>query len=99
MDNNNEKSEHGFVKVPSNSNNVTVDKTKKKKSSSFKTVLISFISGLVGAALILGLCFYVPSFRNLLVSSDSDNSSKEKSTSIPTTEGNTLLATEIAVFE
>ena len=30
MDNNNEKSEHGFVKVPSNSNNVTVDKTKKK---------------------------------------------------------------------
>ena len=31
MDNNNEKSEHGFVKVPSNSNNVTVDKTKKKK--------------------------------------------------------------------
>ena len=77
MDNNNEKSEHGFVKVPSNSHNVTVDKTKKKKSSSFKTVLISFISGLVGAALILGLCFYVPSFRNLLVSSDSDDSSKE----------------------
>lgn len=88
MDNNNEKSEHGFVKVPSNSNNVTVDKTKKKKSSSFKTVLISFISGLVGAALILGLCFYVPSFRNLLVSSDSDDSSKENPISkIFTSEG------------
>ncbi len=88
MDNNNEKSEHGFVKVPSNSNNVTVDKTKKKKSSSFKTVFISFISGLVGAALILGLCFYVPSFRNLLVSSDSDDSSKENPISkIFTSEG------------
>lgn len=88
MDNNNEKSEHGFVKVPSNSNNVTVDKTKKKTSSSFKTVLISFISGLVGAALILGLCFYVPSFRNLLVSSDSDDSSKENPISkIFTSEG------------
>lgn len=88
MDNNNEKSEHGFVKVPSNSNNVTVDKTKKKKSSSFKTVLISFISGLVGAALILGLCFYVPSFRNLLVSSDSDDSSNENPISkIFTSEG------------
>lgn len=88
MDNNNEKSEHGFVKVPSNSNNVTVDKTKKKKSSSFKTVIISFISGLVGAALILGLCFYVPSFRNLLVSSDSDDSSKENPISkIFTSEG------------
>lgn len=88
MDNNNEKSEHGFVKVPSNSNNVTVDKTKKKTSSSFKTVIISFISGLVGAALILGLCFYVPSFRNLLVSSDSDDSSKENPISkIFTSEG------------
>ena len=46
---------------------------KKEKNSTFKVVLTSLVSGIVGASLVLGLCFYVPSFRNLLVSSDSDD--------------------------
>lgn len=85
---NNEKSDHGFVKVSSNSSKVTVDKSKKKCNSTFRTALVSFISGLVGAALILGLCFYVPSFRNLLISSDSGDGSEENPISkIFTSEG------------
>ena len=88
MDNNNEKSEHGFVKVSSDSGKITIDKSKKKCNSTFRTVFVSFISGLVGAALVLGLCFYVPSFRNLLVSSDAGDGSEENPISkIFTSEG------------
>lgn len=88
MDNNKEKSEHGFVKVSSNgkSSGVSLNKTKKEKNSTFKVVLTSFVSGIVGASLVLGLCFYVPSVRNIFVSSDSDESKKEVS-KIFTSEG------------
>lgn len=89
MDNNKEKSEHGFVKVSSNSTKnveTTNSKTKKTKNSTFKTVVISFVSGIVGASLVLGLCFYVPAVRNIFVSSDSDDSKKEVS-KIFTSEG------------
>ena len=78
MDNNKEKSEHGFVKVSSNkSSGVSVNKTKKEKNSTFKVVLTSLVSGIVGASLVLGLCFYVPAVRNIFVSSDSDDTSNE----------------------
>ena len=87
MDNNKEKSEHGFVKVSSNKNTETSNsKANKTKNSTFKVVVTSFISGIVGASLVLGLCFYVPAVRNILVSSDSDDSKKEVS-KIFTSEG------------
>ena len=87
MDNNKEKSEHGFVKVSSNkSSGVSVNKTKKEKNSTFKVVLTSLVSGIVGASLVLGLCFYVPAVRNIFVSSDSDDTSNEVS-KIFTSEG------------
>ena len=87
MDNNKEKSEHGFVKVSSNKNAETSNsKANKTKNSTFKVVVTSFISGIVGASLVLGLCFYVPAVRNLFVSSDSDDSKKEVS-KIFTSEG------------
>ena len=75
MDNNKEKSEHGFVKVSSNSKNTETshNKVNKTKNSTFKVVVTSFISGIVGASLVLGLCFYVPAVRNIFISSDSDD--------------------------
>lgn len=87
MNNNKEKSEHGFVKVSSNKNTETSNsKANKTKNSTFKVVVTSFISGIVGASLVLGLCFYVPAVRNIFVSSDSDDSKKEVS-KIFTSEG------------
>ena len=88
MDNNKEKSEHGFVKVSSNSKNTETshNKVNKTKNSTFKVVVTSFISGIVGASLVLGLCFYVPAVRNIFISSDSDNTKKEVS-KIFTSEG------------
>ena len=87
MDNNKEKSEHGFVKVSSNKNTETSNsKANKTKNSTFKVVVTSFISGIVGASLVLGLCFYVPAVRNIFVSSDSNDSKKEVS-KIFTSEG------------
>lgn len=88
MDNNKEKSEHGFVKVSSNSKNTETshNKVNKTKNSTFKVVVTSFISGIVGASLVLGLCFYVPAVRNIFISSDSDDAKKEVS-KIFTSEG------------
>ena len=78
MDNNKEKSEHGFVKVSSNSKNIETshNKVNKTKNSTFKVVVTSFISGIVGASLVLGLCFYVPNVRNIFIPSDSDDTKK-----------------------
>ena len=89
MDNNKEKSEHGFVKVSSNSkaSGVSLNKTKKEKNSTFKVVLTSFVSGIVGASLVLGLCFYVPAVRNIFVSSDDSDDSKKEVSKIFTSEG------------
>lgn len=88
MDNNKEKSEHGFVKVSSSSKNTETshNKVNKTKNSTFKVVVTSFISGIVGASLVLGLCFYVPAVRNIFISSDSDDTKKEVS-KIFTSEG------------
>lgn len=77
MDNNNEKSEHEFVKVSSNKSEATLGKKNKAKYSTFKVILTSFVSGMIGAALILYLCLYVPDIRNTLLSSDSDEEEKE----------------------
>ena len=88
MDNNKEKSEHGFVKFSSNTKNTSTSNhtVNKTKNSTFKVVVTSFISGIVGASLVLGLCFYVPAVRNIFISSDSDDTKKEVS-KIFTSEG------------
>lgn len=71
MDSNNEKTEHGFVK-----STVQTGSTKKKNHTFLKSFCLPFLVGVIGASLILGLCFYVPSVRNLFVSSDENNSEK-----------------------
>ncbi len=71
MNDNQEKSEHGFVKSTSDYPNL--DSTPKKHNYFFKGFCIPFISGVVGASLVLGLCMYAPSLK------DSDSNDKEKS--------------------
>ena len=76
---NNEKKEHGFVRV---SNETSYNQSKTKNNSLFKNILVSFISGIVGASLVLALCIYVPSIKNVFASSDSEDNDEENSNPI-----------------
>ena len=75
-----------------NNNNFTTSSYKtvsgftEKKHSSAKTVLVSFISGIVGASLVLGVCFGVPGIKNQLFTT-----STTSQTSSNLTNGNTTL--------
>ena len=54
----------------------------KKSSSSFgKSVLIPFTSGIIGAGLVIGTCFGVPSIRDNLLKLDTQSSTISTSTS------------------
>lgn len=56
--------------------------TKKEKSYSFgKTVVIPFISGIVGTGLVIGTCFGVPSVKNKILSGTFQNTSYTSATS------------------
>ena len=44
-----------------------------KKPKQLKNVAVSFISGVLGASLVLGTCFGVPSIRNTLINNTSKN--------------------------
>ena len=54
--------ENIYKKFESNSNN---------NSSFGKSVLIPFVSGIIGASLVIGVCFGVPEFKNKFISSES----------------------------
>ena len=85
--NNKGNSENGFVKV-SPSKAETSKKASTKSHSTFKGVFVSFLAGIVGASLVLGLCFYVPAVRNIFISSDSKSENKDNPISqIFTSEG------------
>ena len=46
-------------------------KEKTKSSTSFaKSILIPFVSGVVGCAVVIGTCFYVPSIRSSILGSE-----------------------------
>lgn len=93
--NNKENSEHGFVKV-SPSKAETSKKASTKSHSSFKGVIVSFLAGIVGASLVLGLCFYVPAVRNIFVSSDSKSENEDNPISqIFTSEGSVSTGVNI----
>lgn len=76
---NNEKKEHGFVRMSSETSS---EKTKSKNGFSFKTVFVSFIAGILGASLVLGLCLYVPSVKRIFTSSESNEEDEENSNPI-----------------
>ena len=73
-DNNVKKTENNKFNFPKNTN-----KIKEKGKTGFgKSVLIPFCSGIIGAAVVVGTCFGVPSIRNNIVGSS--NSTKTTTT-------------------
>lgn len=88
MSENDKKTDYGFVKSTAD---YPTPELPKAKHSFFKTVGVPFVSGVIGASLVLGLGFYVPTLR------DSDNDSKEVE-KIFTTQGATTKAVDITKY-
>ena len=89
MDNDNEfnySSDNNFKQVP------------KKNNGFGKTVFVPFLSGIVGTALVLGVCFGVPNIKNKLIGSNSSvNTDGNSSNSSSNSEYNAKLM-DIAEF-
>lgn len=89
MDNDNEfnySSDNNFKQVP------------KKNNGFGKTVFVPFLSGIVGTALVLGVCFGVPNIKNKLIGSNlSVNTDGNSSNSASNSEYNAKLM-DIAEF-
>ncbi len=69
---NNEKKDAKFKTVQVNGK--PIYEKKSKSSSGFgKTVLIPFVSGALGCVVIIGTCFGVPSIKNKLIGTSSNN--------------------------
>lgn len=60
------------------------EKTSKTKLGFGKSVLIPFISGVAGCAVVMGTCFGIPSIRNNILN---NNSSYSNNTSVPENSG------------
>lgn len=88
MSENDKKVDYGFVKSTSDYPN---PEPPKAKHGFLKTVGVPFVSGVIGASLVLGLGFYVPNLR------DSDNESKEVE-KIFTSQGATTKAVDISKY-
>ena len=97
MDENQEKFDHGFVKSTSNDIYKKAIPANKKNHSFFKSICLPFISGIIGASLVLGLCFYVPSVRNAFIGADTE---EEKATieKIFTSEGSVDTGVDISEY-
>lgn len=79
----NEKNETKFKAIPvtgSSSYNKN-EKSQKNKTGFGKTVILPFVSGVVGCSVVLGTCFGVPSIRSKLINNFSSNISTSNSSS------------------
>ena len=79
----NEKNETKFKAIPvtvSSSYNKN-EKSQKNKTGFGKTVILPFVSGVVGCSVVLGTCFSVPSIRSKLINNYSSNISTSNSSS------------------
>ncbi len=73
----------------------TISVKKEKNHSNFgKQVFVPFLSGIVGAGLVVGICFGVPSIKNNIIKSD-NNSSNTVSTN---TSNGTISAVSLENF-
>ena len=76
------KKSTNFEAVKTNTKNTTNSKKSKINNSGFgKTVLVPFVSGVVGCAVVVGTCFGVPSIRTKLLGSSTPSTSTNSSTS------------------
>lgn len=77
-------------------------KTSKQKtntSNNFgKTIVIPFVSGVVGCALVVGTCFGVPSIRNSILGTGSTSSTSQTSTSTPSTTSGLVSQTSLSDY-
>ena len=75
-DNNIKKTENTKFNFPKNNN-----KIKEKGKTGFgKSVILPFCSGIIGAAVVVGTCFCVPSIRDNLVGSSTNTNTKTTQT-------------------
>lgn len=78
----NSKKSSNFEAVKANNKNTANSKKSRTNNSGFgKTVLVPFVSGVVGCAIVVGTCFGVPSIRTKLLSSNSTTSTSNSSNS------------------
>lgn len=75
---------------------VQLKKEKTSKSGFGKTVAIPFLSGVLGAGIVLGTCFGVPGIRNALLKTESNDS---VSTSTTSTSSGQINTTQISLEE
>ena len=81
----NEKNETKFKAIPvtGSSSYNKKQKSQKNKTAFGKTVILPFVSGVVGCSVVLGTCFGVPSIRSKLINNSSSNISTSNSSSTP----------------
>ena len=72
--------------------------TEKSRTSFGKSVLFPFVSGILGASLVVGVCFGVPSVRNKLIFSSADISKVNNSIIETSNTQNTNLNTDSFVY-
>ena len=58
-----------------------IDNKPKKKSHFGKTIVLPFVSGVVGCAVVIGTCFGVPSIREQIMGTGASSSSSSSSSS------------------
>lgn len=76
------KKSTNFEAVKTNTKNTANSKKSKINNGGFgKTVLVPFVSGVVGCAVVVGTCFGVPSIRTKLLGSSTPSTSTNSSTS------------------
>ena len=76
------KKSTNFEAVKTNTKNTANSKKSKSNNGGFgKTVLVPFVSGVVGCAVVVGTCFGVPSIRTKLLGSSTPSTSTNSSTS------------------
>lgn len=73
-DNNNENKSTKYTVVDFSS-----DKKNTKKTSFGKNILLPFCSGILGASLVMAICFGIPDVNKIFTSKNSDNTSSTKS--------------------
>lgn len=84
----NEKNEAKFKAIPV-TGSTSYNKSSKKHSGFGKSVLIPFVSGVLGCSVVIGTCFGIPSIRNKIIGDT--NSSSISTTNNSSTESDGYL--------
>ena len=71
-------------------------KNSSKQSGIGKAIIIPFVSGVAGAALIIGICFGVPSIKNSLLNTNSSTVSNPKVTQSDSTTSSAINLANIS---